>query len=82
MSYEGRKRVLGENHIDTLISLYDLADNTCFSNRLESSKFNDGFELYFDCYKKRKAVLGAFHPDTLVVMRRVAVMIIDKKSVI
>ncbi len=54
-----RKRVLGDEHPDTLISLNNLA--LLFDNKGE---FDRALPLYEECLAKRKRVLGDEHHDT------------------
>ena len=54
-----RKRVLGEDHPDTLISLNNLAG--LFERKGE---YDRALPLYEECLAKRKRVLGEDHPDT------------------
>jgi len=57
---ETRKRVLGQEHLDTLTSMANLAF-TWNSNdrRLE------GIRLLKECIQLQTRILGAHHPDTM-----------------
>jgi tetratricopeptide (TPR) repeat protein len=54
-----RKRVLGEDHPDTLTSLNNLAG--LFESKGE---YDRALPLYEECLAKRKRVLGEDHPHT------------------
>ncbi|KAF6829736.1 Kinesin light chain 1 [Colletotrichum musicola] len=57
---ETRKRVLGEEHPDTLTSMANLAFTWQSQNR-----WNDAILLMQDCVHHRKQYLGLNHPDTI-----------------
>ena len=64
---ETRKRVLGEEHPDTLDSMANLAST--FSNQ---GRWRETEELEVQVIKTRKRVLGEEHPDTLTSMNNLA----------
>jgi tetratricopeptide (TPR) repeat protein len=68
-----RKRVLGDNHPDTLISLGNLA--FLFKTKGE---YDRALPLYEECLAKRKRVLGKDHPDTLISLNSLAVLFQSK----
>ncbi|KAF6815617.1 TPR domain protein [Colletotrichum plurivorum] len=57
---ETRKRVLGEEHPDTLMSMHNLA----FTWK-DQEQWEDATQLLQDCVRRREMVLGMDHPDTL-----------------
>jgi lipopolysaccharide biosynthesis regulator YciM len=61
------KRILGEDHPDTLSSLNNLAD--LFRSKGE---YDRALPLYEECLAKRKRVLGEDHPDTLSSLNNLA----------
>ncbi|KAJ7840619.1 P-loop containing nucleoside triphosphate hydrolase protein, partial [Mycena leptocephala] len=64
---EKRKQVLGDDHLDTLRAMGNLASTY---NRL--GKFEQAEELGVVVLEKRKQVLGDAHPDTLQAMANLA----------
>ena len=62
---EKRKRVLGDDHPDTLASLNNLA-NVYYSK----GEFEEALPLYEKCLKARKSVLGEKHPATLATLKK------------
>ena len=54
-----RKRVLGEDHPDTLTSLDNLA-----SLFYSKGEYDRALPLFEECLAKMKRVLGEDHPDT------------------
>jgi non-specific serine/threonine protein kinase/serine/threonine-protein kinase len=65
---ETRKRVLGDDHPDTLESMYGLAD--LYGNQ---GRYDEAEPLYLETLEIRMHVLGNDHPDTLMSMNRVGV---------
>ena len=61
---EIRRRVLGAEHPDTLLSTYSL-DNLY----QRQSKYADAEPLFIKAWEGRRRALGAQHPDTLVVLK-------------
>ena len=61
------KRVLGEDHPNTLISLNNLAGLFC-----SMGEYDRALPLYEDCLAKRKRVLGEDHPHTLASLGNLA----------
>ncbi|KAF6836806.1 TPR domain protein [Colletotrichum plurivorum] len=57
---ETRKRVLGEEHPDTLTSMNNLA----FSWK-DQGRWEDATQLLQGCVRRREIVLGMNHPATL-----------------
>ncbi|KAF2735904.1 hypothetical protein EJ04DRAFT_433983, partial [Polyplosphaeria fusca] len=57
---ETRKRVLGDEHPNTLISMNNLA----FTLK-EQGIYNEGIPLLEKCCRLRQQVLGPKHPDTI-----------------
>ena len=57
---EKRKRILGDDHPDTLASINNLA--ALFRSKCE---YDHALPLYEECLEKRKRMLGDDHPDTL-----------------
>ena len=57
---ETRKRVLGEEHPDTLTSMANLAYTRKSQDRLE-----DALDLIKTCFHHQQQVLGRDHPDTV-----------------
>lgn len=66
---ERRWEILGELHLDTLISMHNLA-NTFDSE----ANYPEADALYANCLQKRTLLLGADHPDTLSSMYNLAVV--------
>ena len=64
---ESRKRVLGAEHPDTLISTQDLAWTYHRQGRTEEAE-----QLYVQVLESMRRVLGGEHPDTLMVMANFA----------
>jgi DNA polymerase III delta prime subunit len=64
---ETRKRVLGDEHPDTLISMNNLA-----STYRDQGRSNEAEELEVQVMQTRKRVLGDEHPDTLTSMANLA----------
>ena len=60
---ETRKRVLGEEHPDTLTSIANLASTYKHQGRLNKAE-----EIEVQVIETRKRVLGEEHPDTLTSM--------------
>ncbi|KAF8536480.1 hypothetical protein BDD12DRAFT_912112 [Trichophaea hybrida] len=58
--FEKRRKLLGEEHPDTLESMYNVA-----STFHEQGRLNEAAELKLQVLEKRKRVLGEDHPDTL-----------------
>ena len=65
--YELRKKVLGEEHPDTLTSLGNLA-----SSYEDVGNYEQQLEYNKKCYELRKKVLGEEHPDTLTSLGNLA----------
>jgi len=68
-----RKRVLGEDHPSTLISLNNLA--ALFESK---GKYDRALPLYGECLAKRKRVLGEDHPHTLTSLNNLAALFESK----
>jgi len=64
---ETRKRVLGPEHPDTLISMANLA-----STYRNQGRWDHAEELEIQALETRKRVLGLEHPDTLISMANLA----------
>ena len=64
---ETRKRVLGEEHPDTLSSIANLA-----STYRNQGRWKEAEELFVQVMEMRKRVLGEEHPDTLSSMANLA----------
>ncbi|KAF8534119.1 hypothetical protein BDD12DRAFT_757914, partial [Trichophaea hybrida] len=64
---ETKKRVLGQEHPDTLTSVNNLASKFCKQGRLQEAE-----ELLVQVMETRKRVLGQEHPDTLTSMANLA----------
>jgi Tetratricopeptide repeat len=64
---EIRKRVLGEKHPDTLISIGNLA-----STYRNQGRWKKDEELEVQVMEMRKRVLGEEHPNTLISMANLA----------
>jgi hypothetical protein len=62
-----RKRVLGQEHPDTLTSMGNLA-----STYKNQGRWKEAEELNVQMMETRKRVLGQEHPDTLVNMNNLA----------
>jgi tetratricopeptide (TPR) repeat protein len=65
--YEARKRTLGDEHPDTLISIGNLARSYSDLGRVQ-----DAVQLKEKVYEARKRTLGDEHPDTLISMGNLA----------
>ena len=64
---EKSKRILGEDHPDTLSALYNVA------NTYESmEQYGNALPLFQECMEKRKRVLGEDHPDTIKTINALA----------
>jgi tetratricopeptide (TPR) repeat protein len=70
---ETRKRVLGEEHPDTLTSMANLAST--YSNQ---GRWKEAEELEVQVIETRKRVLGQEHPDTLISMANLASTFLDQ----
>ena len=68
-----RKRVLGEDHPDTLTSLNNLAG--LFYSKGE---YDRALPLFEECLAKRKRVLGEDHPSTLSSLNNLAFLFHSK----
>ena len=68
-----RKRVLGDDHPDTLASLNNLAG--LFESKGE---YDRALPLYEECLAKKKRVLGDDHPDTLTSLNNIAALFHNK----
>jgi len=66
-TWQGRSRVLGPEHRDTLESLENYAGALLWLGRLDES-----IPLFRTCLAARRRVLGAGHPDTLESMNDLA----------
>ncbi|KAJ7106967.1 P-loop containing nucleoside triphosphate hydrolase protein [Mycena epipterygia] len=67
---ERRRNLLGEDHLDTLTAMYDLADTYYGVGKLEEAE-----KLQVTVVEKRtnrKTVLSEDHPDTLITMHNLA----------
>ncbi|KAH6691785.1 hypothetical protein BKA61DRAFT_715021 [Leptodontidium sp. MPI-SDFR-AT-0119] len=64
---ERNKRVLGQEHSDTLTSISNLASTFCNQGRWKEAE-----DLEVQVMETRKRVLGAEHPDTLTSMGNLA----------
>ncbi|USP74363.1 hypothetical protein yc1106_01637 [Curvularia clavata] len=64
---EMRNKVLGEEHLDTLTSMSNLASNYRYKDR-----WDDAEKLEIQVMEIRKAKLGADHPNTLTSMTDLA----------
>lgn len=62
-----RKKVLGAEHPDTLISMNNLADLYQSQGKYEAAK-----PLHKETLQLREKVLGAEHPDTLTSINNIA----------
>jgi tetratricopeptide (TPR) repeat protein len=62
-----RKRILGNDHPDTLTSLNDLA--MLFENIFQ---YDRALSMYEDCLARRKRILGEEHPCTLASLNNLA----------
>ena len=60
---ERQRRVLGDDHEDTLRTMHSLADNY-----YSQEKYDEAERLYEDCLARRRRVLGDDHEDTLRTM--------------
>ena len=58
---ETRKRVLGQDHPDTLISMGNLA-----STYWSQGRWKEAEELFVQVMETRKRVLGQEHPNTFI----------------
>jgi pentatricopeptide repeat protein len=65
---ETRKRVLGLEHPDTLISMNDLA-----STYGKKGRWDEAEELFVQVMETHKRVLGPEHPRTLTSMNNLSV---------
>jgi len=70
--YKERKRTLGEEHPNTLISMNNLAGSYSDLGRRQ-----DALQLKEKVYKTRKRTLGEEHPDTLISMNNLAISYSD-----
>jgi tetratricopeptide (TPR) repeat protein len=57
---EGRRRVLGEHHLDTLVSL-----NNMGLLYLEQHRYSEAETLFNELLEERRRALGPDHPDTI-----------------
>ncbi|KAJ3270862.1 hypothetical protein HK104_004830 [Borealophlyctis nickersoniae] len=72
---ERRRRVLGEDHPDTL----DTVGNLAFSYN-EQGKYEKAEPLYVDCLERRRLVLGEDHPRTLLSINNLAASYINQRK--
>jgi hypothetical protein len=70
---EKRKKILGEDHPDTLGTMNNLA--ITYHNRGE---FAEAARLQGEVLEKRKKILGEDHPDTLTTMHNLALTYNDQ----
>ncbi|KAJ7786980.1 hypothetical protein B0H13DRAFT_1486324, partial [Mycena leptocephala] len=56
-----RQQCLGDNHLDTLLAMHDLA---IYGTSKKLHEFTKAEELEVVVLKKRKQLLGDDHPDT------------------
>jgi hypothetical protein len=71
------KRVLGEEHPDTLTSMNNLAYTYKSQGRL-----SDALELMKSCLHLRERVLGSLHPDTISTIFTVTDWLEQKNNVV
>jgi hypothetical protein len=71
---EARRRVLGEEHPDTLVALGNLATTLWALGDLAGAR-----ELQEKAVGGFKGVLGEEHPSTLAALRNLAVMLSDPR---
>ena len=64
---EKRKRILGDDHPDTLDSINNLA-----LLLKAQGEYDRALPLYEDCLEKRKRILGDDHPHTLYSIQNLA----------
>ena len=62
-----QKKILGENHPDTLMALNNLA-----SSYSELGYQEKALELKQEAYEKQKEILGENHPDALLALNNLA----------
>ena len=67
-TFEARRRVLGSEHSDTLLSASCLA--TLFE---EQSEFSEAARIHREMLEVRKCALGERHPDTLLSARKLGI---------
>lgn len=67
---EDRKRVLGEDHLETLIIMCDLADTYSFQDPVKNACKAERLELQL--VESRKKVLSEEHPNTLLAIGNLA----------
>ena len=66
---EGQRRVLGEEHKDTLATLYNIG------NVLDDLKdYKEALDYYQQALGVQEKVLGKTHPDTLATVMNMAIM--------
>ncbi|KAJ3296302.1 Kinesin light chain 3 [Borealophlyctis nickersoniae] len=70
---ERRRRVLGEDHPETLSTISNFA--VYYENQ---GKYENAESLYVDCLERKKRVLGEDHPDTLGTISNLAVYYDDQ----
>ena len=66
---EGRRRVLGEEHMDTLASLNNMG---CLLDDIED--YGGALDFYQQALRVKEKVLGKTHPDTLRTIMNMACM--------
>jgi len=62
-----QKVVLGENHLETIGTMSNLAGTYG-----SQGKYSDAEVIFKQCYDKMKSALGVNHPDTLMAMHNLA----------
>jgi tetratricopeptide (TPR) repeat protein len=67
---EKRKRILGDDHPDTLVSISNLADLL-----QDQGEYDRALPLLEDCQEKRKRILGDDHPDTLISIQKFSLLL-------
>jgi len=70
---DGRRRVLGENHVNTLISMNNYAALLLAEQKLEEAE-----PIFRDALEKSQIILGEDHPYTLSFMMNVGNVLRDK----
>jgi tetratricopeptide (TPR) repeat protein len=72
---EGRKKALGKEHPDTLISVNNLA-----SVLQDQGKYDDAEAMYRQILEGRKKALGNEHEDTLTTVNNLALVLQNQKK--
>src|SRR2546423_15634517 len=73
---EKRRRILGEEHPDTISAMNNLANTLGKQDQLD-----EGVAMLKEVVEKRRRILGEEHPDTKVAVRNLGILVNRQASV-